>query len=125
MTSDAELALIELFFGKEELLPLWSRLRSHIEAFGDDVRVLPRERYAEFDRRDSEFAIAEPTAHHRMEVGLHNPGSPFDERFREAVEFGSQRITHRVSVPEDAEIDGDLHTRLQEAHAVALEGEPA
>jgi hypothetical protein len=125
MTSDAELALVELFFGKEELLPLWSRLRSHIEAFGDDVRVLPRERYAEFGRRGSEFVMAEPTAHHRMEVGLRNPGSPFDERFHEAVEFGSRRITHGVSVPEDAEIDGDLDARLHEAYALALEGEPA
>jgi hypothetical protein len=125
MTSDAELALVELFFGKEELLPLWSRLRSHIEEFGDDVRVLPRERYAEFARRGSEFVIAEPTAHHRMELGLHNPGLPFDERFREAVEFGPRRITHRVSVPEDAEIHDELHARLHEAYVLALEGEPA
>jgi hypothetical protein len=122
---DSELAVFELFFGKEELLPLWVRVRAHIEEFGDDVRVEPRERYAEFDRRGSEFVIAEPTAHHRLELGLHNPDLPFDERFREALEFGSRRITHRVSVPEDAEIDDELHARLHEAYALAFEGEPA
>jgi hypothetical protein len=124
MAQDLDLALYELFFNKEELLPLWFRLRSHVEAFGDDVRVTLHERYAEFDRRGAEFVIAEPTAHHRLEVGLHNPGLPFDERFREAVEFGSRRITHRVSLPEDSEIDDELHARLHAAYALAYEGEP-
>jgi hypothetical protein len=125
VAQDPEVAIFELFFHKEELLPVWLRLRPHIERLGDDVKVVPRERYAEFDRRGSEFVIAEPTADHELELGLHNPGLPFDKRFREAVEFGSRRITHRVSVPEDAEIDADLHSRLHTAYALALEGEPA
>jgi uncharacterized protein DUF5655 len=125
MASDLEIALYELFFNKEELLPLWLRLRPHIEGFGDDVRIKLHERYAEFARDGSEFAIAEPTSHHRMEVGLHNPGLPFDKRFREAVGFGSRRITHRVSVPENAEIDDELHARLHDAYLLAHEGEPA
>jgi hypothetical protein len=120
---DPELSILELFFHKEELLPLWLRLRAHVEGFGDDVKVVPRERYAEFDRGGSEFVIAEPTADRELEVGLHNPGLPFDERFREAVEFGSRRITHRVSLPEDAEIDADLHARLHAAYALAHEAE--
>jgi hypothetical protein len=95
MGTDTEIALYELFFNKEELLPLWFRLRAHVEGFGD-VRIELRERYAQFERGGSEFAIAEPTAHHRMEVGLHNPGLPYDKTFREAVGFGSRRITHRV-----------------------------
>jgi hypothetical protein len=124
VAGDRELALFALFANHEELLPLWLRLRNHIEGFGDDIRVEPRDRYAAFDRRGSEFVIVEPTADHELEVGLHNPGLPFDKRFREAAEFGSRRITHRVSVPEDAEIDIDLHARLHAAYLLALEGEP-
>jgi hypothetical protein len=121
--TDTELALYELFFNKEELLPLWLRLRAHVEGFGE-VDVALGGRYARFERGGSEFAIAEPTAHHRMEVGLRNPGLPFGETFREAVGFGSRRITHRVSVPENAEIGPELHARLHAAWALALEGEP-
>jgi hypothetical protein len=124
MPADLEVALYGLFVNREELLPLWLRLRPAIEELGEDIRVEPRERYAEFARRGSEFVIAAPTAHHRMELGLHNPGLPYDERFREAVEFGSRRITHRTSLPEDAEIDAELHARLHDAYALALEGEP-
>jgi hypothetical protein len=124
VATDVETAIYELFVNRGELLPLWLRLRSHVESFGPDVRVTPRERYVEFDRQGLEFLIAEPTADHELEVGLHNPGLPFDARFREAVELGSRRITHRVSVPEDAEIDEELHARLHDAYFLALEGEP-
>jgi hypothetical protein len=124
MATDLDPAIYELFVHKEELLPLWLRLRPAIEALGDDVRVEPRERYAEFDRRGSEFAIAEPTADRRIELGLHNPGLPYDKRFRPSEGFGSKRITHRASLAEDAEIDDELHARLHAAYALALEGEP-
>jgi hypothetical protein len=124
VATELDMAIYELFTNKEELLPLWLRLREHVEAFGDDVRITPRERYVEFDRRGREFLIAEPTADHEMELGLHLPGLPFDETYREAVAFGSRRITHRVSVPEDSEIGPDLHARLHDAYFLALEGEP-
>jgi hypothetical protein len=124
MATDTELAIDALFFNKDELLPLWLRLRAHVESLGADIGVEPRERYVEFDRRGQEFAIAEPTSDHVLELGLRNPGLPFDERFRPADEFGSRRITHRVAVPADAEIDADLHARLHAAYALALEGEP-
>jgi uncharacterized protein DUF5655 len=124
MTLDREVALLELFVNKEELLPLWLKLRPAVEALGRDVRMQPRERYAEFDRGGEEFLIAEPTSHHRMELGLHNPGLPYTARFREAAEFGSRRITHRVSVPEPNELDDELLARVREAYDLAGEGEP-
>jgi hypothetical protein len=125
MATDLEVQLYELFTNKEELLPLWLWFRPAVEDLGPDIRVTPRERYAEFDRKGVEFVIAEPTSHHRMDVGLHNPGLPFTGRFRTAEAFGSRRITHRVSLPENTErIDDELHARLHEAYALALEGEP-
>jgi hypothetical protein len=121
---ELDLGLYELFVGKEELLPLWLRLYPEIESFGGDVRVSVRDRYAELDRVGALFVLAEPTAHRRLEVGLRNPGLPFDERFREAAGFGPRAITHRVSLPEDAEIDEELHARLHAAYLLAREGEP-
>jgi hypothetical protein len=114
----------ELFLGKEELLPLWMRLRSHILEFGDDVEIEPRAPFATLKRRGAEFAIAEPTADHVLKVGLHNVGLPFDERFHDAAAWGTRRVTHLTSVPEDAEIDDELHARLHLAYLLAHEGEP-
>lgn len=119
-----ELAIAELFANRGEEMPLWLDLRREIEGLGPDVKLEVRERYAAFDRGGEEFAITEPAAHRHLEVGLHNPGLPYDERFREAVEFGSRRITHRVTLHETAPIDDDLRTRLRAAYLLAYEGEP-
>jgi hypothetical protein len=118
-----ELALAELFANRGEEMPLWLELRGTIEDFGPDVKLEVRERYAAFDRGGEEFAITEPAAHRHLEVGLHNPGLPFDERFREASEFGSRRITHRVTLHETAPVDDDLRARLYTAYLLAYAGE--
>jgi uncharacterized protein DUF5655 len=114
----------ELFLGKEELLPAWMRIRSHVEGFGDDVDVELREPFAELERGGALFAIAEPTADKVLKLGLHNPGMPFDERFRNADRWGPRKITHLVAIPADAEVDDDLHARLHLAYELAREGEP-
>jgi uncharacterized protein DUF5655 len=119
-----ELALAELFANRGEEMPLWLNLRREIEGLGPDVRLEVRGRYVLFDRGGEEFAITEPAAHRHLEVGLHNPGFPFDARFREAVEFGSRRITHRVTLHETATIDDDLRARLRAAYFLAYAGEP-
>jgi hypothetical protein len=124
VAQELDLVLYELFLGREELLPLWYRLQSHVETFGGDVRVDVREPYAKLERVGSVFVIAEPTAHRRMEVGLHNPGLPSEPRFRDATDWGPRRITHRATLSEDAEIDDELHARLHLAYLLALEGEP-
>jgi hypothetical protein len=124
MAVDLELEISELFFHKEELLPLWLRLRPAIEGLGDDVKLLLRDRFIEFDRGGRLFAVVEPTADHEIELGLHNPGLPFDERFRDATGWGPKRITHRASMSEDAEIDDELRARLDDAYALARDGEP-
>ncbi|MDX6451332.1 MAG: hypothetical protein QOH16_1381 [Gaiellaceae bacterium] len=119
-----ELTLAELFANRGEEMPLWLELRQEIEKFGPDVKLEVRDRYAAFDRGGEEFVITEPAAHRRLEVGLHNPGLPFDERFHEAVEFGSRRITHRITLHETATIDDELRARLRTAYLLAYDGEP-
>jgi uncharacterized protein DUF5655 len=122
MADDPEARLLALFERKAELLPLWLQLRPAVERLGPDVRVRPRMVYAEFDRGDGEFLIAEPTSHRRLELGLHNPGLPVTPRFRPADEFGSRRITHRVSWPEPDELDPELLARIGEAYDLVLAG---
>jgi hypothetical protein len=124
MQQELDVALYDLFTGKEELLPLWLRFRPAVEALGGDIRVERRDRYAEFDRRGSVFVLAEPTSDHVLKVGLHNPGLPFDRRFHAADGWGSRRITHRVDLSEEAVVDDELHARLHEAYLLAWDDEP-
>jgi hypothetical protein len=119
MAFDTETRLLGLFDSKPDLLPVWLRLRPAVEALGADVRVRPRMVYAEFDRSGEEFLIAEPTSHRRIELGLRNPGLPVTPRFRPADEFGSRRITHRISLPEPSALDEELLARIREAYELA------
>jgi hypothetical protein len=99
------------------------KLRLYIEGLGHDKRVTVRERYVEFDRRGEELVIVEPTAHHRFETGFHNPGLPFDERFREAVGFVPRRITGpRIVAARQRPRRRPAHTAGR-AYALAFEGE--
>ena len=124
MAVDPEARLLALFESKPELLPLWLQLRPAVEQLGPDVRVRPRMVYAQFDRGGDEFLIAEPTSHRRLEVGLHNPGLPVTPRFRPADEFGSRRITHRISLRGPDELEEELRARIREAYELALAGAP-
>lgn len=124
MAVDAEARLLALFGNKPELLPLWLQLRPAVHELGPDVRVRPRMVYAEFDRDGEEFLIVEPTSNRRLELGLHNPGLPVTPRFRPADEFGSRRITHRISLPGPDELDPELLARIREAYELALAGAP-
>jgi uncharacterized protein DUF5655 len=119
MATDAETRLLGLFEKKSDLLPLWRRLRPAVERLGPDVRIRPRMVYAQFNRGDEEFLIAEPTSNRRIELGLHNPGLPVTPRFRPADEFGSRRITHRISLPEPSELDAEVLTRIREAYELS------
>jgi hypothetical protein len=49
---------------------------------------------------------------------------PYDERFREANEFGSRRITHRITLADTSTIDDELRARLHAAYLLAYDGEP-
>jgi hypothetical protein len=122
MAGDPEARLLALFENRPELLPLWLELRPAVEQLGPDVRVRPRMVYAEFDRGGEEFLIVEPTSHRRLEVGLHNPGLAVTARFRPAHEFGSRRITHRISLPGPDQLDAELLARIGEAYELALAG---
>jgi hypothetical protein len=124
MATELDREIYERFFHKEELLPLWLRLRPAIEGLGDDIRLQLPERYIEYDRGGRILALVEPTAKREIELGLHNPGLPFDKRFHDAAGWGPKSITHRVAIPEDAEIDDELQARLHDAYALAREGEP-
>lgn len=124
MAVDADARLLALFANKPELLSLWLQLRPTVEALGPDVGVRPRMVYAEFDRGGAEFLIVEPTSHRRVEIGLHNPGLPVTRRFRPADEFGSRRITHRISLAGSGELDAELLGRIREAYELALAASP-
>jgi predicted transport protein len=107
-----------LLRGKEPIGPILARLASVIEELGTDVAAEPRQTYVAFSR-GRQFALLQPSTATRLDVGLVLPEAEETERLRPAGSFGSGRITHRVSLAHEDEIDGELTDWLRAAYAGA------
>jgi predicted transport protein len=104
--------------GKEPIQPIVTRLTSVIEELGDDVRAEPRHTYVAFSRV-RQFAVLQPSTATRLDVGLVLPDAEETPRLRPAGSFGSGRISHRVSLAHEDEIDAELTGWLRDAYAFA------
>jgi Domain of unknown function (DUF5655)/Domain of unknown function (DUF4287) len=104
--------------GKEAVHPILTRLSSVIEDLGDDVKAEPRRTYIAF-ARIRQFALLQPSTATRLDVGLVLPGAAETQRLRPAGSFGSGRISHRVTLAHEDEIDSELIGWLRDAYDVA------
>ncbi len=105
--------------GDAPIKPILARLTSVIEELGSDVAVEPLESYIAFSRGRRLFAVLQPSTATRLDVGLVLPGAEEGERLRPAGSSGWERITHRVSLAHEDEIDGELTGWLRAAYAAA------
>jgi predicted transport protein len=118
---DAATVVASMLKGKEGIRPILTRLTSVIEELGDDVTVEPRQTYVAFSR-SRQFALLQASTATRLDLGLVLPAARDTPRLRPAGSFGSGRISHRVSLAHEDEIDGELTGWLRDAYDVAARG---
>jgi hypothetical protein len=109
---------VPLLEGNEPIHPVLTRLSSVIEELGPDVSAERGPASIAFSR-GSLFAVVEPATPTRLDVGLVLPATDESERLRPAGEFGPGRITHRVSLAHEDEIDAELTDWLRAAYSGA------
>ncbi len=115
---DAATLVASMLKGKELIHSILTRLTSVIEELGDDVKVEPRQTYIAFSRV-RQFAMLQPSTPTRLDVGLVLPEVAETPRLRPAGSFGSGRISHRVSLAHEDEVDAELTGWLRDAYDVA------
>jgi hypothetical protein len=104
-----------LYTGKKSALrPLHDALMTAITAFGDDVELAPKKGYVSLRRR-KQFAMLQPSAAGRIDVGLIVPGEPVRQRLEHAAGFNAL-FTHRVRIASLADIDAELIAWLRQAY---------
>ena len=102
---------------KAGLRPVHDALMAAITAFGDDVEVVPKKGYLSLRRR-KQFAMIQPSAAGRVDVGLILRDVPADARLESAASFNAL-FTHRVRVPGAEAIDAELIGWLRHAYEQA------
>src|SRR5262252_5982434 len=77
----------DLYTGKKaSLRPLHDALLNAIQAFGDDIELAPKKGYLSLRRR-KQFAMIQPSAAGRIDLGLILPDIPPDARLESANGF--------------------------------------
>lgn len=101
-----------LFAGpKVALRPIYDRLISTVNAFGDDVEIAPKQTMVMI-RRSKGFACFTPSSAKRAEVGIALRGDPPTERLRASKGMTS----HAVWIEEPAAIDDEVIAWLRAAY---------
>jgi hypothetical protein len=104
-----------LYAGKKAVVrPLHDALMTAIMAFGADIELAPKKGYLSL-RRSRQFAMLQPSAAGRIDVGLILPGEPAHHRLESAAGFNAL-FTHRVRVTSLGDIDAELVGWLHRAY---------
>jgi hypothetical protein len=108
-----------LYTGKKAALrPLHDQLMAAVDALGPDVSLALKKGYVSLRRPRKQFAMIQPSAAGRIDLGLFLPGVPADGRLEAAGSFNAL-FTHRVRVTSVSDLDEALTGWLAAAYAAA------
>ena len=108
-----------LYAGKKaSLRPLHDQLMAEILGLGPDVSLAPKKGYVSLRRPRKQFAMIQPSAAGRIDLGLILPGVPAGGRLEPAGSFNAL-FTHRVRVTYGGDLDDALAGWLAAAYAAA------
>jgi len=104
-----------LYTGKKAgLRPLHDALVSVIDGFGDDIEIVPKKGYLSLRRR-KQFAMIQPSAAGRIDLGLILPDAEAGGRLETADRFNAL-FTHRVRLVTESDVDEQLTGWLRRAY---------
>jgi hypothetical protein len=108
-----------LYTGKKAALrPLHDQLMAMISTLGLDVGQAPKKGYISLRRPRKQFAMIQPSAAGRIDLGLILAGTPADGRLEPSGSFNAL-FTHRVRVTAPGELDDALTEWLTAAYVAA------
>lgn len=113
---DADL-LAQQYKGKEQLKPIYEKLLTVIDTFGNDITKTPKKNSVSIIRK-KQFALIKPATKTRIDLGLKIKDKPTTDRLENSGPFGTM-CTHRVQLASVEEVDKELVDWLTEAYEKA------
>lgn len=104
----------EQYKGKENLRPLYDLLIAEINKFGKDVEAAPKKAYVSL-RRGKQFAILQPSAKTRLDIGLNLKDVEPQGKLEAAGSWNSM-CSHRIRITEIKEADAEVIKWLKMAY---------
>ncbi len=102
---------------KAGLRPIYDAIVAAVNRFGSAVEVAPKKAYVSL-RRNKQFAIIQPSAANRVDIGLNLKGVAPTRRLERSGSFNAM-VSHRVRLAAKADVDRELIGWLQQAYDAA------
>lgn len=109
--------LANQYKGKEHLRPIYEKLLSEINEFGNDITISPKKDSVSFIRK-KQFILIKPATKTRIDLGLKLKGKELTERLENSGPFGAM-CTHRVKLSSIGDVDSELIEWIKEAYQKA------
>lgn len=102
---------------KTELRPIYERLVSLVQDFGEGAELAPKKSYVSL-RHNKQFGLIQPSTKTRVDLGLVLKGKEPSGRLEPAGSFNSM-VTHRVRLEDVNQVDAEVAAWLKEAFDAA------
>jgi len=113
--SDTEALVAAQYAGaKAGLVPIYEAIIAAAQSFGKDVQISPKKAYVSL-RRSKQFAIVQPSAAQRVDLGLVLKTVKPQGRLEAAGSFNAM-VTHRVRISNPTDVDRELVKWLKQAY---------
>jgi len=101
------------YTGKEHLKPIYDKLISKIQSFGNDIEIAPKNSYVSL-RRKKQFATLNPTTKTRFEIGINLKGQEPTKKLE--VEKPNAMCSHKIKISDINEIDKEVVNWIKMAY---------
>jgi len=102
------------YIGKELLKPIYEKLLSIVENFGDDIEITPKKGSVSLIRK-KQFALIKPATKTRIDLGLKLNGVEVQGCLKSSGPFGTM-CTHRIQLQDVSDVDIEVIDWLSEAY---------
>lgn len=105
--------IIKQYQGKEHFKPIYDRLISEIQSYGNDFEIAPKNTYVSL-RRKKQFAILNPATKSRFEIGINLKGQEPTGKLVE--EKPNSMCSHKINISDIKDIDNEVLEWIKSAY---------
>lgn len=105
--------IVKQYQGKENFKPIYDKLIKEISKFGKDVEIAPKNTYVSL-RRKKQFAILNPAAKTRFEIGINLKGQ--EPKGKLEAEKRNAMCSHKINLNTITEIDKEVMAWIKTAY---------
>ena len=99
--------------GKEHLKPIYYKLMSELETFGNDIEIAPQKAYVSL-RRKKQFATFNPATKTRFEIGISLKGQATQGKLE--AEKPNAMCSHKIKLSDISELDKEVIEWIKTAY---------